>query len=778
MKTLLLVIVMLSGMLYSQRLSTPVLVSPSDGASDLTNPIVFKWNKVDQATVYRIQISKSSSFDDENGFADPVLNETTSSLSFSWNNGEYGTKYYWSVRAGSTTIQNSKYASKRYFRVHDRLNKPQLNSPCGDVDLTNPVHFDWGNVSGAESYRIQISTTNNIDPENGFTNPLVNQVVSSSNYDWNGGEPGVKYYWAVRAGSNSIYQSQYSSICNFTMKSRLSAPQLIQPCNQNGVGLPIRFTWGSVSSAEVYRIHISESSSFDLENGLSNPLVNETTNNAEFSWSGGIAGKKYYWCVRAGSGTVYQSKYSQPCNFTILDKLATPALIAPQNGVSGLGNSINFSWASVPNATAYRIQIASTIEFSGSNGLVNPIVNEQVTETTFNWQGAENGITYYWTVRSGSESIPHSDFATPWSFSRTQRLQTPVLLNPANGVINLENPVSFDWSDVINATTYRLHIGVENTFSPETGLSGIVYNDIQNSSSFVWEDALAGRQYYWSVRAGSETIYHSLFSTPGAFSVKKAYGIVTGTYNGVRSYSNGSTGTVSNEYNFVNGTNTGMKWQCVELVNRYYLVNYGKNVRVAGHNANDYYPNASQHGLISFANNGSVAPAPGDILCSNSQEYGHVAIIREVGNGFIKVIQQNWFSDWRDEEFSLNYSNSGGIHSVDGFNSSYPIAGWLRVEGSGTDEFRHAWLNYNVLQNYPNPFNPLTTIVFTIPSRQKIKLSVFNQTGQLIAELLNAEYEAGTHSVKFNGNNLPSGVYLCKLNTADRTLVRKLLLLK
>ena len=157
------------------------------------------------------------------------------------------------------------------------------------------------------------------------------------------------------------------------------------------------------------------------------------------------------------------------------------------------------------------------------------------------------------------------------------------------------------------------------------------------------------------------------------------YGNVVGTFDNVSAYSNGSVSNVSNEYNYYNSTNTGMKWQCVEYVNRYYLAKFNKNIRVAGHNAIDYFPNAQSHGLTAIPNNGSQAPKVGDIVCSNGGSYGHTAIIREVGSNYVKVIQQNWYNNSNDNSVQLTYSNQNGVHSIGNFSASYPVVGWLTL---------------------------------------------------------------------------------------------------
>ena len=81
-------------------------------------------------------------------------------------------------------------------------------------------------------------------------------------------------------------------------------------------------------------------------------------------------------------------------------------------------------------------------------------------------------------------------------------------------------------------------------------------------------------------------------------------------------------------------------------------------------------------------------------------------------------------------------------------------------------------------QNYPNPFNPTTTLSFVLPSAGEINLSVFNTKGELVKTVLNNNLEAGSHSITFDGENLSSGVYYYKLKSANRSITRKMILVK
>ena len=82
------------------------------------------------------------------------------------------------------------------------------------------------------------------------------------------------------------------------------------------------------------------------------------------------------------------------------------------------------------------------------------------------------------------------------------------------------------------------------------------------------------------------------------------------------------------------------------------------------------------------------------------------------------------------------------------------------------------------LSNYPNPFNPQTTIEFTLSQADEINLTVYNLQGQLVNTLKSGYCTIGTHSVDFDGTNLPSGVYIYVLQTKNFTETRKMVLVK
>jgi hypothetical protein len=86
--------------------------------------------------------------------------------------------------------------------------------------------------------------------------------------------------------------------------------------------------------------------------------------------------------------------------------------------------------------------------------------------------------------------------------------------------------------------------------------------------------------------------------------------------------------------------------------------------------------------------------------------------------------------------------------------------------------------------NVPNPFNPKTEIAYTIPSRTRVDLAVYDLAGRLVKRLVNAEFkDPGEYTVEWNGRDgngrsVASGVYVYRLRTEETERVRKMTLLK
>ncbi len=85
---------------------------------------------------------------------------------------------------------------------------------------------------------------------------------------------------------------------------------------------------------------------------------------------------------------------------------------------------------------------------------------------------------------------------------------------------------------------------------------------------------------------------------------------------------------------------------------------------------------------------------------------------------------------------------------------------------------------YNLDQNYPNPFNPTTIISYSVPEASSVSLKIFDILGREVQTLVNDVKNAGSYKVEFNASNLPSGVYMYRLETPNYSSVKKMLLIK
>jgi fibronectin type 3 domain-containing protein len=189
----------------------PSLQSPADNAltRDYTPRLDWSTSSLPSGTVfsyYRLQVARDS------GFTNLALDTNISGQS----NSEYtftanlaaNTKYYWRVMAVNNQGQYRSWSTVRSFRT--AILPPSLITPANNGTLnTQRPNFDWGDVSGASGYQIQISKYSSMKY------PLIDVNVSSSNYLSTKNLPvGRNLYWRVRAKSANG-PSDWSPISSF-----------------------------------------------------------------------------------------------------------------------------------------------------------------------------------------------------------------------------------------------------------------------------------------------------------------------------------------------------------------------------------------------------------------------------------------------------------------------------------------------------------------------------------------------------------------------------------
>ena len=85
---------------------------------------------------------------------------------------------------------------------------------------------------------------------------------------------------------------------------------------------------------------------------------------------------------------------------------------------------------------------------------------------------------------------------------------------------------------------------------------------------------------------------------------------------------------------------------------------------------------------------------------------------------------------------------------------------------------------FSLGDNYPNPFNPTTTIPINLPKASHVEVVVYNIAGQRVATLADREYQAGSYQLRFNAHELASGVYFIRARLGEKTLIKRMTLIK
>lgn len=79
---------------------------------------------------------------------------------------------------------------------------------------------------------------------------------------------------------------------------------------------------------------------------------------------------------------------------------------------------------------------------------------------------------------------------------------------------------------------------------------------------------------------------------------------------------------------------------------------------------------------------------------------------------------------------------------------------------------------------YPNPFRSATNVGFTLPASQDVRLTVYDVLGRRVTTLADGLYPSGYNSVRFDASNLPSGMYVVRLETGSLDLTERVSLVR
>lgn len=173
-----------------------------------------------------------------------------------------------------------------------------------------------------------------------------------------------------------------------------------------------------------------------------------------------------------------------------------------------------------------------------------------------------------------------------------------------------------------------------------------------------------------------------------------------------------------------------------------------------------------------LANGGRISMSVGSPLYPN----GHLIMLAGFTTDGRPIVhdpaKSNGYSYvFNKTSLSQSWFNKGGISYTFYPVGFYPTSVENSLEHFAVDEFV-------LYQNYPNPFNPSTSISFSLPQAEQVKISVYDMLGREVAVLVNDYLESGFHTTLFDGKNLSSGVYVYRIEAGSFVLAKRMILLK
>jgi hypothetical protein len=204
----------------------------------------------------------------------------------------------------------------------------------------------------------------------------------------------------------------------------------------------------------------------------------------------------------------------------------------------------------------------------------------------------------------------------------------------------------------------------------------------------------------------------------------------------------------------------------------------------SGYSVDNFAPGAP----LALAGKQSVAPDGLNITWAPNTEadLSHYAVYRGTSEGFTPGTGNLIASPQDTTSFDGGWSWSYGYYykvsafDVHGNESPFALLTPEDVTGSGDSPLP---LAFYLEQNHPNPFTASTRIAFGIGETTDVSLNIYDISGRLVRVLIDGNrdarrYETLWDGIDNKGQAVASGVYFYRLTAGNRTLTKKMLLLK
>jgi hypothetical protein len=174
-----------------------------------------------------------------------------------------------------------------------------------------------------------------------------------------------------------------------------------------------------------------------------------------------------------------------------------------------------------------------------------------------------------------------------------------------------------------------------------------------------------------------------------------------------------------------------------------------------------HYPDIYAMHLDSVGENASPAnwPTGGEVVC-DAENLQHRCTIAHDGGGGAIVLWQDWRASGKAPLINI-WAQRLNDRTVDVPRRTGPAV----PQGYA-------------LEAFPNPFNPITEIRFSVPRREQIRLRIYDVLGRQVTTLVDEPIQAGSYRLRWNAQNVASGLYFCRMEATHYSQTMKLMLLK
>lgn len=421
----------------SITLSTPTPGATLSGDSK----VAFSWTPINGATAYRLFVAMDGAAPAQLArTTDPNATVALPNGSADWYVEALFTSTITTINCPSIVSLHGKFTITKSASC-DTHKFVTLVSPISG-SAVSPVTFTWtATDSTATLYRVWISVAGQAFDDIGVTtNTNLKSDVGAGTVVW--------YVQSFFEGCPSLNSPNATfTATSATPRCPTATPAALSPTNNISVPAPVTFSWMPAPGADSYRLHASKDGGdfVVLDDDLD---VTTATHN--------LPPGNYTWFVEATFDQCSSTR-STRVKFTVNQAqncpTSGPALLFPADDASSVSSPVTFDWSDIAGATGYHVVIKH------NDGSPTRIAETTVSAATKRLLAG----SYEWWVVAFFANCPaaesaHHNFVIPES---TCDMRGPLLLHLPPGGANVVSPVRFGWSNVRNATQYKVWASID-----------------------------------------------------------------------------------------------------------------------------------------------------------------------------------------------------------------------------------------------------------------------------------------------------------------------------